>query len=360
MLLGRALNHFDEQLAAHALPALRRTRLRTLQVNLGKLCNQACRHCHVDAGPTRTEMMSGDTVDALLALLARNPSVERVDITGGAPELNPHFRRLVRGVVQAGREVMVRCNLTVLQQAEQRDTAAFYAAQGVHVIASLPCYTAENVDRQRGGGVFADSIKSLQELNALGYGAAEGAPDEAVRGVARTAAVDMEAGALRERALRLDLVFNPLGPSLPPAQAALESDYRARLAADFGLRFDQLYVLANMPIHRFADDLERSGKLHDYELLLRNAFNPASVNGLMCRELLSIDWDGSLADCDFHQMLGLPLGAGLSALAELTELENLGALDGAAITTADHCLGCTAGQGSSCGGALTGEPAAAT
>lgn len=330
MLLKHTANAFDGRLAAHELPPLTRRAVRTLQVNMGKRCNQACRHCHVDAGPTRTEQMSAETVGALLELLARSPSVECVDITGGAPELNPWFRRLVQGAVDLGRRVMVRCNLTVLQLPEQRGTATFFAERGVHVVASLPCYTADNVDAQRGSGVFVDSIRSLRELNALGYGAAEGAESA--------------------DALRLDLVYNPLGPSLPPDQAALERDYRARLAADFELRFDRLYALANMPIHRFAEDLARHEKLHAYEELLREAFNPAAVDGLMCRDLLSVDWDGSLADCDFHQMLGLPLGAGPRTLAELVDLA---ALEGGAITTADHCLGCTAGQGSSCGGALS-------
>lgn len=329
MLLSQD-DRFARQLEAAGLPALVRRAPTTAQVNVGKLCDLACRHCHVEAGPLRTELMDARTVSRLLDVLAASPSLRAVDITGGAPEMNPQFRRLVMGSRALGLDVMVRCNLTVLQQPGQEDSPAFFAEQRVHVIASLPCYTAENVDRQRGGGTFAGSIEGLRKLNAVGYGAAEGADDP--------------------DALRLDLVFNPGGPSLPPPQEALERDYRARLAADFGIVFDRLYCLANMPIHRFADDLRRSGKLDAYWQTLEQGFNAGAVDGLMCRDLVSIDWDGSLADCDFHQVLDLPLGG---RARTVFDIDDLGTLGGEPIVTADHCLGCTAGQGSSCGGALT-------
>jgi len=321
---------FDAKLAEHGLEALARRAPRTLQVNLGKLCNQACRHCHVDAGPTRVEQMDGATAERVLAVLGASPDVHTVDLTGGAPELNPHFRALVDGAVDAGRRVIVRCNLTVLEEPGQGDLPAFYAARRVVVVASLPCYTADNVDRQRGGGVFDASIRALRRFNAVGYGAAEGdaeAPD----------------------ALRLDLVYNPLGPSLPPPQARLEADYRRRLRDDFGIRFDRLLTIANMPIHRFADDLERQGRLDAYQTLLSEAFNPTAVDGVMCRDLVSVDWDGRLSDCDFNQMLGIGLPGGPRTIFDV---DSLGVLEDRPIATAPHCLGCTAGQGSSCGGAL--------
>ena len=358
MLLKR--DAFAATLARHGLPALRRRLPTTLQVNLGKLCNQACRHCHVDAGPTRTELMDAATAERVLAVVQANPSLVTVDITGGAPELNPRFRDLVRGVRAAGRRVMVRCNLTVLFEPGQDDLPAFYAEHGVHVVASLPCYTEDNVDQQRGGGVFDKSVEAIRRLNAAGYGAAQGGDALPADGAG---ALDGDDGDPRVgpdgAPLRLDLVYNPLGPFLPPPQEALEADYRARLAADHGLRFDRLLALANMPIHRFAEDLERQGKLGDYETLLRERFNPAAVDDLMCRDLLSVDWDGTLADCDFHQMLDLPLGAGAAGDGAgprtVFELDDLSALTDAPVTTADHCLGCTAGQGSSCGGALAAD-----
>ena len=372
MLLSPRTDRFAATLAAHELSPLTRRDTRTLQVNMGKLCNQACRHCHVDAGPNRTELMSGDTVQRILTVLAASPGVSLVDITGGAPELNPRFRALVDGVRALGREVMVRCNLTVLYQPGQDDLPDFYASRGVQLVASLPCYTAENVDKQRGGGVFDDSVRALQALNAVGYGAAEGGSHgsgsqasgshgsgshgsgsrtdgpQAIGSGTNGAAKGARAGA----SLRLDLVYNPLGPSLPPPQEALEADYRVRLAEDFGIRFDRLLAIANMPIHRFADDLDRSGKLADYEDLLVSAFNPIAAGDVMCRDLLSVDWDGTLSDCDFNQMLGLPLGAGARSIHDV---DQLGELADAPITTATHCLGCTAGQGSSCGGALAAD-----
>ena len=324
---------FERALATHDLAPLRRTRPHTLQLNLGRLCNQACRHCHVDASPSRTELMDARTVARVLELLAASPGIDTVDITGGAPELNPRFRGLVDALLAGGRRVMVRCNLTVMEAPGQSDLPRFYAERGVHVVASLPCYTAENVDRQRGDGVFAASLEGLRRLNAVGYGAAEGGDDP--------------------RALRLDLVYNPGGPSLPPPQPALEADYRVRLQDDFGLRFDRLLTLANMPIHRFADDLARQGRLDGYLALLADSFNPAAVPGLMCRSQVSVGWDGRLADCDFNLVLGMRLGG--HGPRTVFELDSFDALGNAPIAVADHCLGCTAGQGSSCGGALAGD-----
>jgi radical SAM/Cys-rich protein len=315
---------FDATLRRHGLD-LRRRPITTLQVNVGKVCNQACRHCHVEAGPNRTEAMDRPTAERVLALLdgPGGEHVQTLDVTGGAPELNPQFRFLVEGATARGRSVIDRCNLTVLLEPGQEDTAAFLAAHRVRVVASLPCYGPENVDRQRGGGVFEKSIAALKRLNALGYGRGDG--------------------------LVLDLVYNPLGPSLPPAQAGLEAAYKQRLAEDFGVVFDHLLTLANLPVKRFRQDLERDGRLEGYMDLLCGAFNPATVEGLMCRDLLSIGWDGRLHDCDFNQMLDMPLGEGP---ATIFEVDDLATLNGAPIATGDHCYGCTAGAGSSCGGAL--------
>jgi len=339
-------DRFAESLALHGLPALRRAETRTLQVNMGKWCNQTCAHCHVDAGPTRSERMEARTVERILSVLRRTEAIGTVDITGGAPELNPHFRRLVNGALAAGKDVLLRCNLTVLLQPGQEDTARFLAERGVTVIASLPCYTAENVDRQRGPGVFEGSIKVLRALNSLGYGQLQGAepPPEADD----EDDDDLEAPPV----LRLHLVYNPQGPTLPAPQAQLEGDYRTRLLADHGVRFDRLFVLANMPIHRFAADLKRQGALETYEDLLAERFNPQAVPGVMCRELVSVDWDGRLSDCDFNLQLGLPLAA--AGPRSIFDLDDLSALDRRPVRTAAHCLGCTAGQGSSCGGALAG------
>lgn len=316
---------FDATLAAHRLGPLRRGAPTTLQVNLGKRCNQACHHCHVDAGPARTEVMSDTVAERVLDLLGRNPVVEVLDVTGGAPELAPCFRRLVRGARALGRRVVDRCNLTILLEPGQEDLARFLAAQRVEIVASLPCWGPENVDAQRGRGVFGTSIRALRRLNDLGYG---------------------RPGA----ALRLDLVYNPLGPTLPPPQADLEPGYRLRLAEDFGITFDRLLAIANMPISRFAATLARRGEAAAYMSLLVNHFNPATVPELMCRSLVSVGWDGRLSDCDFNQMLDLPLGG--RPETTVWDLEDLGTLDGAPIATAAHCFGCTAGAGSSCGGAL--------
>lgn len=303
---------------------LRRGPVRTLQVNVGLRCDLACHHCHVEAGPKRSEALERRGAERVIELLRRSPGVRTLDLTGGAPELNPQFRFLVREARALGREVLDRCNLTVLFVPGQEDTAEFLAAQQVGIVASLPCYTRDNVEKQRGRGVFGRSIEGLRRLNALGYGL-PGSP------------------------LRLDLVYNPLGPALPPEQAGLEARYREELGELFGISFGRLLTLTNMPIRRFAHDLERQGKYEAYLSLLVNHFNPEAVPGLMCRELVSVSWDGSLHDCDFNQMLGLGLGG---RRPTLWSLESLEALEGEPIATARHCFGCTAGAGSSCGGAL--------
>ncbi len=316
---------FDAHLRSQGLGPLRRGVTRTLQVNVGRRCNQACHHCHVDAGPKRTEEMSGALVERILALLAASPQIDVVDITGGAPELCASFRRLVSGARQLGRRVIDRCNLTILSEPGQEDLAEFLAAQQVHVIASLPCYSAKNVDQQRGRGVFDRSIRGLQQLNALGYGQ----PDTG---------------------LELDLVYNPGGPSLPPAQSELEARYKVELARDLGVVFGRLLTITNVPIRRFADDLARSGRHEAYLSLLVNHFNGGNVDGLMCRSLISVSYDGAIYDCDFNQMLELPAGG---TRRRIEDLRDLAELDGQPIATASHCFACTAGAGSSCGGALS-------
>lgn len=308
-----------------AFPPIRRTRLDTLQVNLGYRCNQSCVHCHVNAGPSRTEEMSGETIDLALAVLARR-RMTTLDITGGAPELNPHFRRLVRGARALAVRVIDRCNLTILEEPEHRGLAAFLAAEQVEVIASLPCYLADNVDRQRGKGVYERSVQALRRLNALGYG--------------------LEAGPLV-----LSLVYNPQGPSLPPAQEALEADYRRELQERFGITFNHLLTLANMPIQRFGAVLIAQGELDRYLGVLRAAHRDDNLEHVMCRNLVSVDWRGYLYDCDFNQMLDLPLRLGARERVHLSDLLDAD-IDGAPIRVAGHCYACTAGQGSSCGGAL--------
>jgi len=316
---------FAAALGSHGLGRLRRARPTTLQVNVGKRCNQACHHCHVDAGPKRTEVMGDAVAERIVALLERHPGIEQLDVTGGAPELAPCFRGLVSQARRLGRRVIDRCNLTVLLEAEQADLAPFLAAHAVEIVASLPCYGPENVDAQRGQGVFEKSIRVLRMLNGLGYGA----PGSA---------------------LRLDLVYNPVGAHLPPPQEQLEADYRRQLWERFGITFHRLLTITNMPINRFAEQLARLGEERRYMALLVNHFNPATVPGLMCRTLLSVGYDGRLYDCDFNQMLELPLGAG--AWRTIWDVGDLAALDGAPVGTGPHCFGCTAGAGSSCGGAL--------
>ena len=306
-------------------PAITRRKLETLQVNLGYKCNQSCVHCHVNAGPTRTEMMSLETINDVLAFVQAS-HVGKLDVTGGAPELNPHFRDLVRAARDLGVHVMDRCNLTILEQPGQEDLARFLAAQRVEIIASLPCYLEENVDRQRGKGVFDASIRALQTLNGLGYGK----PDSG---------------------LKLALVYNPQGAVLPPAQGQLEADYRTHLGKRYGLVFNELYVLTNMPIQRFGSMLISKGQFEHYMDVLKNAYQPANLDNVMCRNLVSVDWRGYVYDCDFNQMLGLPLAYQGRLRVHLRELIGRD-LTGNGIVVADHCYGCTAGQGSSCGGAL--------
>ena len=315
-------------LARSDFPPIRRRRLDTLQVNLGYKCNQSCLHCHVNAGPNRTEMMDADTAALVLQVL-RARDVGTLDLTGGAPELNPHFRDLVRGARALGVRVIDRCNLTILSEPGQDDLAGFLAEQGVEITASLPCYSPANVDRQRGDGVFERSIAALRQLNALGYG---------------------QPGSGRV----LNLVYNPQGAVLPPPQAALEQDYKRELGLHFGIRFDHLFVLANMPIQRFGSTLVSKGGFGGYMQLLRGAHRPENLDTLMCRSTVSVDWQGDLYDCDFNQMLGLHARLGGTARPHLRELLQRDG-DGAAIRVADHCYGCTAGQGSSCGGALDAQ-----
>ena len=306
-------------------PAVRRARLETLQVNLGYKCNQSCLHCHVNAGPQRTEMMSRETLGDVLVFLEMS-GLRKLDVTGGAPELNPGFRTLVSRARGLGAQVIDRCNLTVLMEPGQEDLADFLAGQEVEITASLPCYGEELVDRQRGQGVYERSIAALKRLNALGYGAPAGR-------------------------LVLNLIYNPQGPTLPPAQEALEADYRKALSERHGIVFNRLYTLANMPIQRFGSTLISKGGFRDYMALLRRAHREENLDGVMCRTLVSVDWQGFLYDCDFNQMLGLPLVLDGRRRIHVTELIGRD-LAGNAISVRDHCYGCTAGQGSSCGGAL--------
>lgn len=306
-------------------PAIRRRRLEALQVNLGYKCNQSCVHCHVNAGPTRTEMMARETIFEVVAFLKAS-GVRTLDITGGAPELNPHFRTLVHAARDIGVHVMDRCNLTILEQPGQEDLAQFLSDHEVEVVASLPCYVKDNVDRQRGKGVFEASIRSLKLLNRFGYG---------------------QPGS----GLALNLVYNPQGPVLPPPQNKLEDDYRQHLGQSFGIVFNRLFVLTNMPIQRFGSMLVSKGQFEHYMDLLKNAYRAENLESVMCRTLLSVDWRGYVYDCDFNQMLGLGIEWEGRSRVHLREL--IGAdLDGNAIVVKDHCYGCTAGQGSSCGGSL--------
>jgi radical SAM/Cys-rich protein len=312
-------------LRSREFPAIARKRLETLQVNVGYKCNQTCVHCHVNAGPNRTEVMPRDVADTVLAFL-RNSDVKTLDLTGGAPELNPHFRYLVVEARRLGVKVMDRCNLTILNEPGHEDLADFLAAHQVEVVASLPCYLEDNVDRQRGKGVFSGSIVALRKLNALGYG---------------------KAGT----GLVLNLVYNPQGASLPPAQAPLEDAYRSHLRAEYGVEFDRLFTLANMPIARFGSTLISKGQFNSYLTLLQASYREENLEQVMCRTLLSVDWQGYVYDCDFNQMLELPArfdGKRRTRLADLVGKD----LAGRPIVVADHCFGCTAGQGSSCGGAL--------
>ncbi len=331
---------FDEAAASAGHAPLQPVAAATLQINVGKRCNQACHHCHVDAGPDRREVMPDEVVDACFALLA-STDIPTVDITGGAPELHPRFRDMVTRAAGLERHVIDRCNLTILTLPAYRDLPEFLAEHGVEIVASLPSYAGTMTDRQRGEGVFEQSIEALQRLNALGYGV----PDSG---------------------LELDLVTNPVGAFLPAGQAALERDWKRELERRHGIRFNRLFTITNMPISRYLDWLEASGNLEGYMNRLVQAFNPAAVDGLMCRSTLSVGWDGRLYDCDFNQMLDLPvapaapqtvmdLARGLTAPgAEPTSpAQALAALQRRRIATGPHCFGCTAGAGSSCGGTTT-------
>ncbi|MEQ6341431.1 MAG: arsenosugar biosynthesis radical SAM protein ArsS [Gammaproteobacteria bacterium] len=306
-------------------PPLRRARLETLQVNLGYRCNQQCVHCHVNAGPQRKETMARETIDDVISFM-QTAGLPTLDLTGGAPELNPHFRYLVQRARDLGMRVIDRCNLTIIEEPGQEDLAGFLAAQQVEITASLPCYLEENVDQQRGKGVFEASIRALRKLNTLGYG-------------------QENTGHV------LNLVYNPQGPTLPPPQAQLEADYKEHLSEHYGIVFNRLYTLANMPIQRFGSMLVSKGQFHSYMALLRAAHQDANLEGVMCRTLLSVDWQGYVYDCDFNQMLGLPLRRNGRPRAHINDLVGNDLQDDP-IVVGDHCYGCTAGQGSSCGGAL--------
>lgn len=314
---------FAKTLAAHGLESLTASGIEVLQINVGKLCNQTCRHCHVDAGPDRREVMSRETLAECLKVLSKT-DIPIVDITGGAPELNPHFRWFVAEVRRLNRHVIDRCNLTVLLTGGQETLPEFLAAHSVEVVASLPCYLEKNVDSQRGDGVFERSITALRILNALGYGRADS-----------------------DR--KLNLVYNPLGPSLPPPQEKLEADYRRELEVRYGIVFNRLYTITNMPISRFLDELLTSGRYEAYLEKLHATFNPAAVNGVMCRTTLSVDWQGRLYDCDFNQMLELGLFPELPQHIRDFDWTRLSARR---IATGKHCYGCTAGAGSSCQGSV--------
>ena len=311
-------------LAATDFPAIKRGQLETLQVNLGYLCNQSCLHCHVNAGPTRKENMQEETVEEVIRFL-RDSNIKKLDLTGGAPELNPYFRYLVSEAYSMGIHIIDRCNLTVLHEQGQEDTADFLAQHKVEVVASLPCYLEENVDEQRGDGVFQTSIAAIKLLNLSGYGV-EGS------------------------GLELNLMYNPIGAHLPPAQCQLEQDYKRELNNRYGIFFNNLYTLTNMPIKRFGSTLVSKGSFEEYMGLLKGAYQSTNLQTVMCRSLVSVDWQGYVYDCDFNQMLELPLTEKGKKM-HLNDITNKN-IDKRDIMIADHCYGCTAGQGSSCGGAL--------
>lgn len=306
-------------------PAIRRGKLETLQVNLGYRCNQQCLHCHVNAGPKREENMTAETVEQLINYL-KVSGVSRLDLTGGAPEMNPNFQYLVTEARKLGVHVIDRCNLTILFEPEQQALAQFLADNKVEVVASLPCYLKDNVDKQRGKGVFDASIEGLKKLNQLGY-SKDGT------------------------GLTLELMYNPQGPSLPPSQVELENAYRERLQQDHGIVFNHLYTLTNMPIQRFGSTLISKGEFGDYMRLLRDNFSQLNLDNVMCRSLISIDWQGYVYDCDFNQMLDLPAPLSDKSKTHIKDLLNQD-INSKAIVVKDHCYGCTAGQGSSCGGTL--------
>lgn len=307
-------------------PALARKPLEILQINIGLRCNLACLHCHVNSNPQRKEKMDSDTIAAVIAFLENN-AISTLDITGGAPEMHPQFREVVEQARSLDVHVIDRCNLTILEEPGYEDLAEFLARRKVEIIASLPCYTEDNVNEQRGKGVFQSSIRALKLLNGVGYG--NGVPD-----------------------LKLNLVYNPLGPSLPPAQQTLEQDYKEHLYNEHGIVFDQLYTLCNMPIKRFGSTLVSRHQFQDYMDLLKNAHRDENMENVMCRNLVSVDWRGYLYDCDFNQMLDLGINGRDGRPLHISAI-NAGDMAGLPITVRNHCYGCTAGQGSSCGGALT-------
>jgi radical SAM/Cys-rich protein len=318
---GVALKPFDVRLGEGALYPLRATSVDTLQINMGRLCNLSCRHCHVEAGPARTEVMGADTVADCLEAIGR-ASIGVVDITGGAPEMNPGYRRLVEDSASAGARVLTRTNLVAMLEDGRADLPAFLAEHRVEVVASLPHYSASTTDRMRGEGTFDRSIEVLRRLNAAGYGV-EGS------------------------GLALSLVYNPAGAYMPGAQRAVEADFSRALARDFGVTFSHLYTITNMPVGRFLDFLRRSGNLRGYLERLVSSFNPAAAEQAMCRTMVSVGWDGALYDCDFNQMLGL--GCAYGSPAHIREFDR-GSLSHRRIVTGPHCYGCTAGAGSSCTG----------
>lgn len=312
---------FDTVLKQHGIK-LSRTLPTELQINLGKLCNLACHHCHVDAGPKRTEIMTWSTMEKILHWLS-STEIKKADLTGGAPELNPHFRDFCEQLIERDFSITSRCNITVLFEQGQEDLTQWYADHSIRLVCSLPCYTEDNVDAQRGNGVFEKSIAGLQRLNELGYGIDENLP--------------------------LDLVYNPGGAFLPPPQAKLEEDYRQMLDQQFGIQFSNLLTITNIPINRFAHSLRRDGKLDDYQALLTDNFNAATVDGLMCRHLINVDWTGKVYDCDFNQMLDIPMAGDKAQFVWELDYQ---AQNRRAIALDRHCFGCTAGAGSSCGGSL--------
>lgn len=306
-------------------PAINRGQLSILQVNLGYVCNQQCLHCHVNAGPKRSEIMKKETIEQIIEFLDAS-EVKLLDLTGGAPELNPNFRYLVEKARLLGVTVLDRCNLTILNEPGQEDLAAFLAENNVEITASLPCYIEDNVNKQRGKGVFEGSIQGLRKLNALGYGQADSG-------------------------LTLNLVYNPVGPYLPPSQVTLEVDYKKHLGDDYGVRFNNLFTITNMPIQRFGSTLVSKGQFDDYMKLLRESFHTANLENVMCKNLISVDWKGNIYDCDFNQMLKLPATVSKKPKTHIADMIGEDFKD-KPIVVMDHCYGCTAGQGSSCGGAL--------
>lgn len=304
--------------------SLYRSEIAVLQVNIGKLCNQACHHCHVEAGPNRTENMTTQTVNVLLDLIKNSKSINTVDITGGAPELNPNFRYFVNKLTKMGLKVIDRCNLTVFYEPNQNDLADFLKDHNVDVVASLPCYSSANVDKQRGKGVFGKSINALQKLNNLGYGK-------------------------DNTNLVLNLVYNPTADNLPPNQSELEKIYKLKLKQDFDIEFNNLFTITNMPIKRFAHALQREGKLEQYMQLLLDNFNLSAIDNVMCKTQISIGYDGAIYDCDFNQMLEIPILDNNKTIFDISNFNDLCSK----IAVDNHCYGCTAGSGSSCGGALS-------